>query len=146
MGPATATAIIKRRIDKHIINEYGIDELTNTGRYYIARVSEANGITNESESITFSPPLPKTFALHQNYPNPFNPSTTIQFSLPTASNVKIEIFDLLGNTVKMVVDAEYDDITPKALGSGQKSLGQAVTQSSDDFYRKMKINKLLIPI
>jgi len=46
MGPATATAIIKRRIDKHIINEYGIDELTNTGRYYIARVSEANGIIN----------------------------------------------------------------------------------------------------
>jgi hypothetical protein len=43
MGPDTATEIIKRRIDKCIINEYGINELKNTGRYCIARVSEANG-------------------------------------------------------------------------------------------------------
>ena len=43
MGLVTATEIVKERIDENIINEYGIDELKNTGRYYIARVSEANG-------------------------------------------------------------------------------------------------------
>ena len=43
MGSATATEIIKRRIDKHIINKYGIQELTNTGRYYTAQVTEVNG-------------------------------------------------------------------------------------------------------
>jgi hypothetical protein len=43
MGPDTATEIIKRRIDKYIINEYGIYEFENKGRYYIARVCEANG-------------------------------------------------------------------------------------------------------
>ena len=43
MGSATATEIIKRRIDKNDIDEYGITDLKNTGRYYIAQVSEANG-------------------------------------------------------------------------------------------------------
>ena len=43
MGIATATEIVKERIDENIINEYGIDELKNTGRYYIARVREDKG-------------------------------------------------------------------------------------------------------
>ena len=43
MGSATATEIIKRRIDKDDLDEYGITDLENTGRYYIAQVSEANG-------------------------------------------------------------------------------------------------------
>ena len=43
MGPQTATEIIKRRIDKHIINQYGIEEFHNKGRYYIARVNVGNG-------------------------------------------------------------------------------------------------------
>lgn len=43
MGPVTLTEIIKRRIDRYIINEYELDEVGNKGRYYIARLSEANG-------------------------------------------------------------------------------------------------------
>ena len=43
MGSATATEIIKRRIDQNDIDEYGITDLENTGRYYIAHVSEGNG-------------------------------------------------------------------------------------------------------
>ena len=49
----------------------------------------------------------ESFDLEQNYPNPFNPSTTIRFSLPTASDVKIEIFDLLGNSVKKLAENRY---------------------------------------
>ena len=43
MSMITATEIIKERINEDLISEYGIDELKNTGRYYIARVSESNG-------------------------------------------------------------------------------------------------------
>lgn len=43
--------------------------------------------------------LPRGFALNQNYPNPFNPTTTISFSLPRSSDVRIDIIDILGRTV-----------------------------------------------
>ncbi len=49
-------------------------------------------------------PIPDDFVLEQNYPNPFNQETTIQFSLPRDSQVKIEIYDVLGRRVKTLVD------------------------------------------
>jgi hypothetical protein len=45
------------------------------------------------------------FRLFQNYPNPFNESTTIWFSLPEAEHVKVEVFDLMGQSVITLLDA-----------------------------------------
>ena len=45
---------------------------------------------------------PEKFELHQNYPNPFNPTTTISFSLKKAENVKLSIYNIQGELVKVV--------------------------------------------
>jgi hypothetical protein len=48
--------------------------------------------------------IPNDFALAQSYPNPFNASTTIQYSLPTACHVNLEIYDLMGNRVTTLLN------------------------------------------
>jgi hypothetical protein len=48
--------------------------------------------------------IPEKYLLEQNYPNPFNPVTSINFSIPKESNVKLTVFDLLGKEVSILIN------------------------------------------
>ncbi|MGE5498956.1 MAG: glycosyl hydrolase [Syntrophothermus sp.] len=48
--------------------------------------------------------VPAQYTLYGNYPNPFNPSTVIRYDLPKNSDVKIEVFDIIGRKVATVID------------------------------------------
>lgn len=48
--------------------------------------------------------IPNSFVLYQNYPNPFNPSTEISYSIPSAGNVKLEVFDAIGSEIFTLVN------------------------------------------
>ncbi|MCH7771772.1 MAG: T9SS type A sorting domain-containing protein [Bacteroidetes bacterium] len=50
--------------------------------------------------------LPNEFVLNQNYPNPFNPSTTISYSIPSSEYVTLEIYDILGSEIALLVNKE----------------------------------------
>src|SRR5690606_35131894 len=48
--------------------------------------------------------IPAQYSLEQNYPNPFNPSTTIKYSIPSLSSVKLTIYNTLGKEIKSLVN------------------------------------------
>jgi hypothetical protein len=54
-----------------------------------------------------NPTTPKQFELLQNYPNPFNPSTMIKFTLPFDSKVKIIVYSISGEVVKVLADGQF---------------------------------------
>jgi hypothetical protein len=58
----------------------------------------ATGIASDAGSI------PTKIELNQNYPNPFNPSTTLQFALSKSGQVRLEVFNLLGQRVATLVN------------------------------------------
>lgn len=64
----------------------------------------AYGGTLRATGIDDNQAVPKTFYLLQNYPNPFNPTTSIRYNLPRRAHITIEIFDLLGARIKVLID------------------------------------------
>jgi hypothetical protein len=68
---------------------------------------DANKITKSAYVTTVETELfPQKFSLSQNYPNPFNPTSTIRYSVPKMSFVKISVYDILGNKIRTLVDEE----------------------------------------
>ncbi len=47
---------------------------------------------------------PDAFVLEQNFPNPFNPTTSIQYTIPRSGNVRVEVFDAVGQLIDLLVD------------------------------------------
>ncbi len=76
------------------------EKLTQSGNYtYRLKQVDYDGSSSFSNEVEVDLANPAVFSLDQNYPNPFNPSTSISFSLPEASSVKIVVYDVLGNKI-----------------------------------------------
>jgi len=89
---------------------------------------------------------PVEFSLEQNYPNPFNPSTLIKYSVP-AGNVKLEIYNVLGQKIKTLVDKSVVAGSYNAIWDGT-DYAQNQVSSGLYFYKLqtdagVKMNKML---
>lgn len=81
---------------------------------------EAEGAFNSPRFITFTQEAgiiisaedeinrPPEYSLMQNYPNPFNPYTNIEFSIKSSGNVKLILYDVLGEELSIITDDFYD--------------------------------------
>ncbi|MFH1198182.1 MAG: T9SS type A sorting domain-containing protein [bacterium] len=86
-------------------------------------------ITEKVVSVENVNSIPAKFELGQNYPNPFNPETTIDFSIPEKSDVRIELINTLGQVVKEIANGSFD------AGSHQVKLNASNLSSGVYFYK-----------
>ena len=66
----------------------------------------AAGVLVGEKVLRLQVEAPKAVTLRGNYPNPFNPQTTIGFTLPSASDVRLVVYDALGREVARLVEGE----------------------------------------
>lgn len=79
--------------------------------------------------------IPGQFALHQNYPNPFNPETIIPFDVAGNEQVKLAVFNVLGQQVRVLVNESLSAGTYRARWDGRNDAGETV--SSGIFFVRM---------
>jgi Secretion system C-terminal sorting domain len=101
------------------------DRTVVVGSYsYRLKQVDFSGTFDYSNVIEADVPAPAEFALDQNYPNPFNPSTKIAFRLAVDSKVSLKVFDVLGQEVANLVNANLGvgahsvDFDASSLNSG----------------------------
>jgi len=78
--------------------------------------------------------VPSSFALKQNFPNPFNSETVIEYSLPRGSHVRIAVYNILGQRVKILLDRGQMAGRKSVVWDGKNEKGQEVS-SGIYFYR-----------
>jgi hypothetical protein len=76
--------------------------------FYRLKQIDRDGAFTYSNTIEASAMQPAVFELKQNFPNPFNPQTIIRYALPVAAEVLLEVYDLKGDRVAVLVDGRQD--------------------------------------
>jgi len=124
-----------------LTDEYG--GLTFTPRFTAGHVEvkAATAVGDGSDNL-----IPENYALMQNVPNPFNPATVIQFDLPQASDVRLEVFNIIGQKVKTLVNGQlpagHHKITFEGRGDNEQVLSSGVyfyRISAGDFRQSKKM-------
>jgi hypothetical protein len=89
---------------------------------------------------------PREFALADNYPNPFNPHTRIAYFLPRACQVKLEVFNILGQKIRTLVDEDQTAGNREVSWDGMNAAGEEVASGvyfykleADDFTQSKKM-------
>jgi hypothetical protein len=85
------------------------------------------GFQEKEESLPVEKELPSDFILYPNYPNPFNAGTEIRYDLPLEKNVKLVIYNVLGQKVRTLADEIQEADKYSYRWDGTNELGEKVT-------------------
>tara|TARA_Y100001935_G_scaffold177816_1_gene147219 strand:+ start:99 stop:3344 length:3246 start_codon:yes stop_codon:yes gene_type:complete len=83
---------------------------------------DASGVLSVDREV-----LPTVFTLHQNYPNPFNPNTQIRYDLPEDANVNITIYDIMGRSIRSLVNSNQTAGYRSIRWDGKNNLSEGVS-------------------
>lgn len=90
-------------------NYFFTDRDLSSGKYsYRLKQIDFDGKFEYSKSVEVDVNVAYNFELAQNYPNPFNPTTSISFSIPQAGNVKLSVYNLLGQEIKTLINRNME--------------------------------------
>ena len=81
--------------------------------------------------------LPDRFTLHQNYPNPFNPSTTIRYEVHRPGHLILAIYNVLGQRVRTLVDAQQAAGERSVVWDGRNDQGEVM--ASGVYFSRMQV-------
>ena len=101
---------------------YTVTLTINDGESIITKENFIEATLNDMEGES----LPLVTQLKNNFPNPFNPETTISFSLKTAGHVRLEIFNVRGQKVKVLVNDFKEIGSHSVVWNGTDDIGQSV--------------------
>ncbi len=110
---------------------------------------KAMGFGTSATDVKNNEDLPKTYSLCQNYPNPFNPSTTIRYALPYRSQVKITVFNMLGQEIMKLIDAQqeagqFEKVWNAEVASGLYMYRLEAVSLSDPNKRFVDVKKMIL--
>ena len=88
--------------------------------------------------------LPSNFDLENNYPNPFSNSTTITVKLNIEGEIKLEIYNILGQSVIILADCHYPANTYNFVWDGRDSFGQLVADGIYIYHLKSDLDEKII--
>jgi hypothetical protein len=107
---------------------------TIAGNKVSAYLAQWTKTSDDVKDLPGSDILPSQYCLNQNHPNPFNPVTEIGFSLPRRCNVSLDVYNIIGQKVAIIVDKSLSAGYYIATWNGNSSSGQPAA-SGVYFYR-----------
>lgn len=113
----------------------------NNGSYEVNLVLQEGSVTSVGGNDN---KLPKTVRLYSNYPNPFNPATEISFDLPGETDVRLSVYNLIGQKINELLNGKLGAGNHRINWNGQDNSGQSVPSGIYFYVLQTNTNRLLV--
>ena len=114
-------------------------DMIDDAEWAIELINEANNDASEGVELVIDPMIPDDYFMSKSYPNPFNSTTTIEFGLPEAANVSIEVFDMNGQLVTTLINGAMSaGYHSTVWNAGMVATGTYVVSMNSNSFRSIQ--------